>query len=307
MPKWTTDQIPDQSGRVAIVTGANSGLGREVARGSARKGAEVILACRNTQKGEAARAEVADAATGAAPRLEALDLADLESVRAFAARAPKRVDLLINNAGIMAPPYAKTVDGFESQLGTNHLGHFALTGLLLPSLLAAPAPRVVSTSSVAHRTGSIDFDDLHSEKRHSRWGAYGQSKLANLLFTLELQRRFEEAGSPAIAVAAHPGYSATNLQFASPPLHERVVMKALNVVIAQSASAGARPLLLAATGPDVAGDDYYGPDGPFEGRGNPKKVGRSGAARDAGVARRLWEVSEELTGVSYDLGTKVAG
>ena len=232
---WTADDIPDQAGRRAIVTGANSGIGLIAARELARHGAAVVLACRNAAKGEAALAEVRAAAPDADVTLAALDLADLASVRAFAGARTDPVDLLVNNAGLMAPPRGTTKDGFELQLGTNHLGHFALTGLLLDRLLAGDAPRVVSLSSNAHRMGKIDFDDLQGERRYFRWTAYGQSKLANLLFMRELDRRARAAGLPLASVAAHPGYTATNLQSAAPPAIDRAVMAVLNRVIAQDA------------------------------------------------------------------------
>ena len=301
--KWTTSDIPDQSGRVALVTGANSGLGLVTARELAGAGADVIVACRNTDKGKAAMEEIRASAPDSNVELAALDLADLSSVRAFASRFPEQhdgLDLLVNNAGIMATPYRKTADGFESQIGTNHLGHFALTGLLMESLLARAQPRVVTVSSTAHRTGRIDFEDLNSERGYGRWRAYGQSKLANLLFCFEFDRRAQQAGVPLVSVAAHPGYSATNLQFAGPPAHERVIMAITNRLIAQSADKGALPTLYAATMPALPGGTFVGPDGFMEGRGHPKVVRASSAAYDADAARRLWEVSEELTGVRFD-------
>ena len=294
---WSTADIADQSGRRAIVTGANSGLGLIAARELARKGASVVLACRNMQKGEAALAQVH--AAGGDAELAALDLGSLASVRAFAAGQERPVDLLLCNAGVMAPPRSETADGFETQIGTNHLGHFALTGLLLERLKAAEAPRVVSTSSNGHRMGRIDFDDLQGRRRYRRWRAYGQSKLANLLFMRELDRRARAAGLPLTSVAAHPGYSATNLQFAAPPLLDRIVMRVGNVVIAQRADDGVLPLLYAATVPGLPGASYAGPDGPGEWRGSPQLVGMSKRAQDPETARRLWEVSESLTGVVY--------
>jgi NAD(P)-dependent dehydrogenase (short-subunit alcohol dehydrogenase family) len=301
--KWTTSDIPDQSGRLALVTGANSGLGLVTARELAAAGAQVIVACRNTEKGSAAIEEIRSAAPDATVELAALDLADLSSVRTFATRFAEQhegLDLLVNNAGVMATPYRKTADGFESQLGTNHFGHFALTGLLMDALLARPEPRVVTVSSTAHRTGRINFDDLDSERSYRRWRAYGQSKLANLLFCFELDRRAREAGVPLRSVAAHPGYSATNLQFAGPTApHERFIMAITNRVIAQSADMGALPTLYAATVPDLPGGSFVGPDGFMEGRGHPKVVKASGAAYDSEAARRLWEVSEEATGVNF--------
>jgi NAD(P)-dependent dehydrogenase (short-subunit alcohol dehydrogenase family) len=294
---WSTADIPDQTGRRAIVTGANGGLGLIAARELARKGASVVLACRNMQKGEVALAEVR--AAGGEAELASLDLGNLASVREFAASQERTLDLLVNNAGVMAPPRSETADGFELQLGTNHLGHFALTGLLLERLKAAQAARVVSLPSNGHRIGKIDFDDLQSERRYRRWGAYGQSKLANLLFMRELDRRARAAGLPLVSVAAHPGYSATNLQFAAPPLADRIVMRVLNVVVAQSADKGALSPLYAATVPDLPGGSYIGPDGPGEWRGSPHLVGMSKRAQDPETARRLWEVSESLTGVRY--------
>ena len=294
---WSTADIPDQTGRRAIVTGANSGLGLIAARELARKGASVVLACRNMQKGEIALAEVR--AAGGDAELASLDLGNLASVREFAASQERPLDLLVNNAGVMAPPRSQTADGFELQLGTNHLGHFALTGLLLERLKAAAAPRVVSLPSNGHRIGKINFDDLQSERRYRRWSAYGQSKLANLLFMRELDRRARAAGLPLVSVAAHPGYSATNLQFAAPPLADRIVMRVLNLLVAQSADAGALSPLYAATMPDLPGGSYVGPDGPGEWRGSPHLVGMSKRAQDPETARRLWEVSESLTGVRY--------
>ena len=307
---WTSSDIPDLSGRIAVVTGANSGLGLEVARELARHGAAVVLGCRNLDKGERALAEVRASATGPAPELSRLDLADLDSVAAFARcyedAHPHGLDLLVNNAGIMAPPRALTVDGFEAQLGTNHLGHFALTGRLLASLLRRPRPRVVTVSSVAHRMGRIDFDDLHGARRYRRWRAYGQSKLANLLFASELDRRARAARSPLVSVAAHPGYAATNLQTASPPAHEALAMRLLNALIAQSAAMGALPILFAATVEDLPGATFIGPDGPAEARGHPRPVAASRRAEDAGVARRLWQASEALTGVAFDFAVPAA-
>jgi NAD(P)-dependent dehydrogenase (short-subunit alcohol dehydrogenase family) len=301
--KWTANDIPDQSGRLAVVTGANSGLGLVAARELAGAGAHVVIACRDTSKGEAAAELIRAAKPSAGMDVEELDLADLSSVRAFTGRFSDRhggLDLLINNAGIMATPYRKTADGFESQLGTNHLGHFALTGLLMDALLARPEPRCVTVSSGAHRIGRIDFDDLQSERGYSRWRAYGQSKLANLLLCFELDRRAREAGLPLRSVSAHPGYSATNLQFAGPAkLHERVTMAITNRLLAQSAEMGALPTLYAATVTDLPGGSFVGPDGFMEQRGHPKLVRASGAAYDTETARRLWEVSEKLTGVQY--------
>jgi len=302
--KWTADQIPDQSGRVVVVTGANSGLGLVTARELARAGGSVVLACRNTSKGEQALAEVRAAAPSADVKLEALDLADLESVRDFAGRIGfehQHLDLLVNNAGVMAPPRRTTKDGFESQFGTNHLGHFALTGQLLGKLLAAEEPRVVTLSSGAHRMGTIKFDDLQREHHYNNWLAYGQSKLANLIFCFELQRRASAAGTSLLSLAAHPGYAATNLQSAGPAaFYEKAVMAVANKVYAQSAEMGALPTLYAATMPDIPGGSFIGPDGFMEGRGHPHIVTGAGKAYDEDTWRRLWEASEELTGVHYE-------
>jgi NAD(P)-dependent dehydrogenase (short-subunit alcohol dehydrogenase family) len=290
--KWTAANIPDQTRKTAVITGANSGLGFAIARELAQAGASVVLAVRDTAKGERAAAEI-----GERTQIERLDLADLSSVRSFAERFEGPLDLLVNNAGVMAPPRRLTVDGFESQFGTNHLGHFALTGLLLPSLLGAPEPRVVTMSSGGHRMGRINFDDLHGEHRYNNWLAYGQSKLANLLFAFELQRRAE---GRLKSLAAHPGYAATNLQFAGPAhWYERASMAVANRVIAQNADTGALPALYAATVPDVAGGSYVGPDGFMELRGHPHLVTAAGRAYDQQVAVRLWDVSEKLTGVHY--------
>ena len=285
--------MPAQAGRRVIVTGANSGIGLAAARELARAGARVTLAVRSEEKGRAAAAGMPGEVD-----VRRLDLASLDSVRAFAGAWDEPLDLLVNNAGLMAPPYATTADGFEMQLGTNHLGHFALTGLLLERLLAAPDPRVVTLSSGAHRMGQMRWDDLQWTRDYKPWAAYGQSKLANLLFTFELQRRAGEAGSRLRALAAHPGYAATELQKGTYSRAQELGMRVLNRVVAQSADAGALPTLYAATA-DLPGATYVGPDGPGEMRGSPKIVGVSKAAADAASQRRLWEVSEELTGVRY--------
>jgi NAD(P)-dependent dehydrogenase (short-subunit alcohol dehydrogenase family) len=301
MPPKTND-IPSQQGRTALITGANSGIGLETARSLAAAGARVIMACRNTAKAETAAASIRAEAPNATLEVTELDLASLDSVRAFAERLPgERLDLLINNAGVMVPPYTKTADRFELQLATNHLGHFALTGLLMDRLLETPGSRVVNVSSTAHKIGRIDFEDLQSERSYKRWRAYGQSKLANLLFTFELDRRLRATGSDVLSVAAHPGYSATNLQFAATPSRiERIGSVVLNRVVAQNAERGALPTLYAATA-DVPGGSFVGPDGFQEMRGRPKLVTPARAARDEQVAERLWEVSEELTGVHFAL------
>ena len=296
MSRWSTADIPDQSGRTALVTGANSGLGFHTALQLSRHGARVLMACRDPQRAEAALGRLRLA--GGSAELVSLDLSSLASVAAAATDVAGRVevlDVLVNNAGVMAPPRRLTADGFELQLGTNHLGHFALTGQLLPLLLAAPAARVVTVSSGAHRIGRIDFGDLMGERSYRRWAAYGQSKLANLLFTLELDRRY---GGRLTAVAAHPGYAATHLQSGQgSPLME-ALMKVGNATIAQSDADGALPSLYAATAAGVTGGQYFGP-ALAELRGHPKVVGRSAAAQDAVVADRLWTVSEELTGTAY--------
>jgi NAD(P)-dependent dehydrogenase (short-subunit alcohol dehydrogenase family) len=294
MAGWTAADIPDQTGRRVVVTGANSGLGLATARALAHAGASVVAACRNVAKGEQALA-------GSGVSVRALDLADLSSVRAFAAAWEGPLDVLINNAGVMAPPRRQTTrDGFELQFGTNHLGHFALTGLLLPALLASSSPRVVTLSSTAHRTWRISFDNLQGERHYVGWLAYGQSKLANLMFCFELARRATAAGSSLVSVAAHPGYSATNLQFAGPSRIEGAVMAVANRVVAQSAEMGALPTLYAATVLDLPSGSFVGPDGLFEGRGYPRVVGAAGRAYDEDAWRRLWEVSESLTGVPFE-------
>jgi NAD(P)-dependent dehydrogenase (short-subunit alcohol dehydrogenase family) len=298
---WTAADIPDQTGRTAIVTGANSGLGAAITRELARAGATVIMAVRNVEKGARAAEHVRDRVPEATLEVRPLDLADLTSVRAFAETVGEPVDLLINNAGVMAPPRRETKDGFESQFGSNHLGHFALTGLLLPRLRASSAPRVVTQSSGAHRIpGGINFDDLQWERSYNNWRAYGQSKLANLMFAFELQRRAGAAGTPLRSMAAHPGYARTNLQFAGPPWYEQLVMRITNPLLGQSADMGALPALYAATVPDLPGGTFVGPGGFMEQRGHPKVVTAAGKAYDEQSWRRLWEASEELTGVRYD-------
>ena len=302
--KWTTEQIPDQTGRTAVVTGANSGLGLVCARELARAGASVVLACRSAERGTAAVQAISRAVPGAQLELASLDLGSLASIEAFAEHFRSThdgFDLLLNNAGVMAPPRRVTADGFELQLGTNLLGHFALTGHLLGALEGRADARVVTLSSIAHRTGRIDFDDLQSERRYSRWRAYGQSKLADLLFALELDRRLRAAGSAVKSLAAHPGYAATNLQSAAVPTVDRLVMVVTNALLAQSADRGALPPLYAATEPGLEGGLYIGPDGPGEFRGSPRPVSPNRAARDESVAARLWAVSEELTGVRFEL------
>jgi NAD(P)-dependent dehydrogenase (short-subunit alcohol dehydrogenase family) len=285
------------TGRSVIVTGANSGIGRAAARQLAGAGARVILAVRSTEKGEAAASSMPGET-----EVRQLDLASLDSVREFAAAWKGEIDLLINNAGVMVPPLSRTAEGFELQFGTNHLGHFALTNLLLEHVTG----RVVTVSSTGHRMGSIDFDDLNWERKPYRaWRAYGQSKLANLLFTAELQRRLTDAGSPVLATAAHPGYAATNLQFHSGSRVFDLIGAAGNRLLAQSEEGGALPTLYAAVA-DVPGNSFAGPGGFMEQRGPAKLVGRSAAAKNADVARRLWDVSEELTGTRFPLGATAA-
>jgi NAD(P)-dependent dehydrogenase (short-subunit alcohol dehydrogenase family) len=290
---WSTADIPDQTGRRLVVTGANSGIGREAAAALARAGAQVTLAVRDEAKGRAAAAAMSGTVD-----VRRLDLADLASVRAFADAWEGHLDVLVDNAGVMATPERRTVDGFELQLGTNHLGHFALTNLLLPRI----TDRVVVVSSSAHRMGHIDVDDLNWERRRYRpWPAYSQSKLANLLFVRGLQRRLDAAGSPLRAVAAHPGYAATDLQRKTGNRFAATGMVLLNRLVAQSAAAGALPTLYAAV-EDIPGGSYVGPDGWMEQRGRPKLVAPSAAAADDDTALRLWDLSERLTGVRFLLG-----
>lgn len=302
MGPWTSDQVPDQAGRIAVVTGATSGLGLITARELARAGARVVATARDQDKGESARTLIAAEVDGADLDVRILDLASLASVREFAAEVAAdhgRVDLLVNNAGVMMPPRGETADGFELQFGTNHLGHFALTGLLLDALAAGESSRVVTLSSLEHRPGRLDFDDLQSEHSYSGRGAYQQSKFANAVFGLELERRLRAAGLPVISVLAHPGYSATNLQSSGPTGPLKAVLSIGNALVAQSAERGTLPQLYAATAPGVEGGDFIGPGGFHELRGSPTTVQPVGRARDAETGRRLWEVSEELTGVSY--------
>ena len=293
MSTFSTADVPDMTGRSVIVTGANSGIGAAAARALASAGARVVLAVRNLDKGR-----TAVAAMPGETEVRELDLASLASVREFAAAWDGEIDLLINNAGVMAPPLTRTADGFELQFGTNHLGHFALTNLLLEHVTG----RVVTLSSGAYRIGRIDFEDLNWERRPYNAGrAYGQSKLANLLFTAELQRRLTAAGSDVLATAAHPGYAATNLQSHSQRRSLDLLMAISNRLFAQDVNAGALPTLYAAVA-DIPGNSFAGPQGFMEQRGAPKRVGRSAAAQDMDVARRLWDVSEELTRVRFPLG-----
>jgi NAD(P)-dependent dehydrogenase (short-subunit alcohol dehydrogenase family) len=300
--KWTAADMPDQRGRVAVITGANSGIGFEAAAVLAGKGAHVVLAVRDVAKGEQAAARIRDRHPAADLAIQELDLASLGSVRAAAQdlkAAYPRISLLINNAGVSATPKASTKDGFELQFGTNHLGHFALTGLLLDHLLPVDDSRIVTVSSMGHRVRSaIDFDDLQSERRYERFAAYGRSKLANLLFTYELQRRLAANHEATIAVAAHPGSSRTEL-LRNSPAWLRISSAVLAPLIFQSPRMGALPTLRAATDPAVRGGRYYGPRGFGEQRGYPKCVKSSAQSHDEELQRRLWMVSEELTEVNY--------
>ncbi|MFJ7268739.1 oxidoreductase [Streptomyces sp. NPDC099050] len=315
MAGWKATGIPDQSGRTAVVTGGNSGIGFAAARELARRGASVVLACRSAARGRAAEVALRAEVPGAEVEFMALDLADLSSVREFAAaygrrRGPGTLDLLVNNAGVMALPYGRTADGFETQFGVNHLGHFALTGLLLPRLLdAPPGARIVNVSSGFHVFGDVDHEDLGSERNYRRWIAYGRSKTANLLFTHELARRLATAGSGIVAAAAHPGYASTNLHVAAAPqagttLTSRLAVAANGIgiaigngVIAQSAASGAQPTLYAATAPGVRPDEFIGPR--FSVRGAPHRSWRAKWTLDDKSGERLWRASEKLTGVSY--------
>lgn len=305
-PTWTEASIPDQHNKRVVITGGNSGIGYEAARALAARGAHVILAVRNAAKGEAAMTKIRRANPAAALEMMALDLSDLASVRRFAEAFLQRFEqlpLLIDNAGIMAIPYRRTVEGFEMQFGTNHLGHFALTGLLLPALLAAPGARIVVVSSMMHRAGRIDFANLDGAKSYVPWSAYSQSKLANLLFAYELQRRFAASGATAIAVACHPGWAATNLQAGASRMRGSRFGEQLsalgNRALAQSAAMGALPTLYAATAAGVNGCDYIGPLDWMGMRGAPGKVRSNAQSYDPALAARLWQVSEELTGVRY--------
>jgi len=299
MTKWTTAQIPDQTGRVAVITGANTGLGFETAAALAHKGARVVLAVRNLDKGSDAARRIEQVHAGAQVEIQELDLTSLESIRAAADQLKSNhqsIDLLINNAGVMFTPRSKTKDGFELQFGTNHLGHFAFTGLLLDRLLATPGSRVVTVSSTGHRIiDGIRFDDLQWEREYNRYRAYGQSKLANLLFTYELQRRLQ--GTDTIAAAAHPGGSNTELTRNLPRLVRPVAIVAQ--LFMQGADMGALPTLRAATDPNVVGGQYFGPDGFAEQRGYATLVSSNRASHDVDAQKRLWAVSEELTKVVY--------
>jgi NAD(P)-dependent dehydrogenase (short-subunit alcohol dehydrogenase family) len=304
MPRWTARDIPSLASRVAVVTGANSGLGYITALELARHGATVMLACRDAERGHDALTRLTTAVPDADASLLSLDMASLASIRAFAdtvqATFPA-LDLLVNNAGVMAIPHRETADGFEMQIGTNHLGHFALTGLLLPMLIGRPGARVVTVSSNAHKFGRLDLDDLMRERSYHRWIVYGGSKLANLLFAFELQRRLSASDAQLISVAAHPGTASTNLVRPGAegnPL-KTAFMTIGTRIIGQSEAQGALPQLYAATAPQVSGGEYFGPSGIGEQRGYPKRVDSTSASKDTETAARLWRVSEELTGVTY--------
>ncbi|MFJ4919574.1 oxidoreductase [Streptomyces sp. NPDC088725] len=304
MTGWTAHDIPDQSGRTAVVTGANSGIGLVTARELAHRGARVILACRSEERGRQAEARITAEVPSAEVEFMPLDLADLSSVREFATRFPyERLDLLINNAGVMALPYGTTADGFETQFGVNHLGHFALTGLLLPRLLETPGARVVSVSSGMHALANIDINDLNSEHQYRRWIAYGRSKTANLLFVHELTRRFAAVGSDVVVAAAHPGYASTNLQTAGAKMEGRKIAermaRAANRIIAQPAESGALPTLYAATEPGVQADSFTGPR-LQSWRGAPARSWRAPWTLNDTASERLWDASEQLTGVRYE-------
>ena len=299
--------MPALTGATWIVTGGNSGLGFETARALARSGADVLIACRDPERADAAVARLRAGNPRGEVEAMALDLASLASVRAFAsAFLGRQLPLhgLVNNAGVMALPRRETVDGFEMQLGTNHLGHFALTGLLLEPLLATPGSRIVNVSSTMHKLGRMRWDDLHGERSYGKWSAYGQSKLANLLFTYELQRRLGAKRAETISLACHPGYAATNLQYAGPRMQGSSWLEAgaglLNRLFAQSAAMGALPTLYAATAPGVRGGEYFGPGGFAEMWGAPNRVRSSGRSQDAADAARLWEISQDATGVRFD-------
>jgi NAD(P)-dependent dehydrogenase (short-subunit alcohol dehydrogenase family) len=304
---WSSEEMPEQTGRTALVTGANSGLGYQTTLALAGKGARVVMACRDEDRAKEAREEILRSLPGADLELLIVDLASLDSIRdasgAYLARH-SRLDMLINSAGIMAPPRTETQDGFELQFGVNHLGHFALTGQLLPRLLRTPKSRVVTVTSTAHKFARIDFEDLQSRRSYRRYRAYGQSKLANVLFAFELNRRFSAAGSESISAAAHPGLAETTLQErtarSSASRFEGAVYTAMHYTISQSAEMGALPQLYAATAEDAEGGMLYGPEW-LQTRGFPVQVRPSRAATSWEDARRLWEISEELTGVSFGL------
>jgi len=304
--KWTMNSVPSQEGRVVVITGGNSGIGYEAAKALAAKNAYAVLAVRDQAKGARARDEILMQYPQATVEIMLLDLANLASIRQFAQEFQykfDRLDVLINNAGVMALPRRLTADGFEMQFGTNHLGHFALTGLLIDTLLASPASRVVTVSSMLHMSGKIHFDDLMAEKNYDKQAAYSQSKLANLLFAYELQRKLADIPADTISLGAHPGYAATNLQYAGPDMEgskaSRLMMQLANSLFAQSAEMGALPILFAALSPDMSGGEYAGPSALMGARGYPIKAESSPASHDLETAARLWRISKELTGVDY--------
>lgn len=303
---WTVENIADQTGKLAIITGANSGIGYETAFVLAGSGAALILAARNLEKGKNAAAKIRNRYKDANIRVMQLDLSNITSIQLFATQVleqEQQLHILINNAGVMAPPYRKTKDGFELQFGTNHLGHFAFTGLLLPIIVKTPLARVITVSSLAHRTGRINFDNLDGSKGYRRWKFYGQSKLANLLFAYELERRFKMNHVEAMSLVCHPGFASTNLTAAgighSTPWIGKIA-GALGGLMSQSAAMGALPTLFAATNPDLQGGEYIGPTGPREMRGYPGIVQSSPRSRDEEAGRRLWDMSEQMTGVTYN-------
>ena len=308
--QWLNQYLPDLSGKTIIITGANSGIGYEAARLLAYKGAHIVLTSRNIERGKQAASNIRSQIPNASIKVEQLDLAELDSIAAFSKRVLRsydRIDVLINNAGVMALPYQKTRHGFEMQFGTNHLGHFALTGRLMPRLLKNPHARIVTVSSSAHQIGKISFDNLHWDIGYKRWKAYGQSKVANLFFTYELQRKLNTAGSSAIAVAVHPGWAATNLQTAA-PIMENSRFKTrlyswLNTQFAQSAEMGALPTVYAAAAEKVRGGQYVGPDGFSEAKGFPKITKSNNYSYNKEIAAQLWQVSEKLTGVHFNFST----
>jgi NAD(P)-dependent dehydrogenase (short-subunit alcohol dehydrogenase family) len=306
--KWSIQDIPNLSGKIAVVTGANSGTGYEVSKAIASKRSQVIMACRSVEKGELAAAKIREEFPDSSLKVMALDLADLSSINSFSKEFLANYEalhILCNNAGVMQTPDLKTADGFELQLGTNHLGHFALTGLLLDLLMKTSDSRIVTVSSGAHRFGNIHFDDLMLEKSYGSAKAYSQSKLANLLFAYELQRRLENNGSSAISVAAHPGFSSTNLQLTGPGMGGRKLWvwlyRLIRPFLAQSAEMGSLPILYAAIAEQVRGGDYFGPRGFVGMRGHPKKVESNEASHDKDAAKKLWDISTELTKVKYSL------
>jgi len=289
---WTVEQAPDQSGKVAIVTGANSGIGFVTARELANKGAHVILACRNGSKAEAAKQLIEEENPSGSVEVMVLDLANLDLVRIFVKKFKSKyssLDILCNNAGVMAVPFNRTADGFEMQFGTNHFGHFALTALLIDRILATKGARIVNVSSLAHMSGFMDFENINAERKYAKWAAYGMSKLANLLFTYETARRLETNAADAIAVAAHPGWTATNLQ-------KTIKLGSVaNFLFAQNEDMGALPQIYACTAGDVNNGEYFGPSRWREMRGYPKRVRSNGRSRHEGDAKRLWELSEKVT------------